>query len=70
MSEVRTLQFRLLADTVDGEYHLTGVGLLQRQACISTQYGRAEVKVDRYKLVGLVAFEHRIKESSLLKILT
>ena len=70
MSEVRTLQFGLLADTVDGEYYLTGVGLLQRQACIGTQYGRAEVKVDRYKLVGLVAFEHRIKESSLLKILT
>ncbi len=59
-----------LADTVDGEYHLTRHGLLERQACVGTQYGRAEVQVDRYKLVGLVAFEHRIEQSALLKILT
>ena len=68
VSEVWTLQFGLLADTVDGEYYLTCVGLLQRQACIGTQYGRAEVKVDRYKLVGLVAFEHRVEQSLLLKV--
>ena len=70
MSEIRSVKVRFLPDTVDGEYDVPRHGLLEREACVRSQYGRTEVHADRYCLVGLVATEHLVKQSALQQVFT
>ena len=67
MSEIRTIQFRFLSDTVDTQHNLPTVGY-ERKACVQlgSQYPR-NVERQWHSSVGLVSFQHAVQLSGLLQ---
>ena len=70
MPEERPFEVGLLAYAVYAQHHGALRGLLERETGIRAEYGGAEVHGNGDNLIGLVAFEHRVQEPTLLKVFT